>query len=574
MRAPGRVVLERGIPVPMRDGVVLAADLYRPDDTERHPVLVQRTPYDRTMAANAISDIDPVKMALAGYVVVVQDVRGRYDSEGAFVTYDNEADDGFDTVEWAARQEWSDGSVGAFGLSYMAQCALLAASRRPPALRAVASLQSPDSTTGGDRYRGGALALGVLAGWAMQTIVPAEVLRAARTDPSRYAEIPAVIDDVDGLDAHMARLPLVPFPPMDDRDVDPAHYFDRTARYEFHPPVPRFEPQDLAVPALVIAGWNDIFLQPNLDLFTALRAAGSTPEVRRYTRLIVGPWAHGTPTAAVGQLDYGFRASPLFLDLREDFNRLHQRWFDARMRGRDSGIDHEAPVRLFVTGVNRWRDEQEWPLARAAEQAWHLHAGGRLDPGVPSASEPSEYWLDPEDPVPTWGGGLLMNASYGRGPVDQRRVEERDDVLLFTSEPVHEALEVTGRLRLVAWVTAETPDTDLVARLCDVHPDGRSYNLADGILRLRFREGLDREVLLEPGVEYRVEVDMWSVAHVFLPGHRLRLQVRASDFPRYDRCPGDGSLSADSATVLPQRNRIFHDPSRASHLVLPVIAPA
>jgi len=411
----------------------------------------------------------------------------------------------------------------------------------------------------------------VLASWATQTIVPAGVLRAARTDPARYQEIPAVIDDIDHLDEHMRRLPLVPFPPIDDRGVDPARQFDRTAAHEFWPPVVRFRPEQVAVPALVIAGWNDCFLQPDLDLYLSLKRGGAGDDVKRLTRLIVGPWSHGTPTAVVGETDYGFRASPMFMDLREDFTRLHRRWFDARMLGKDTGIDGEAPVRIFVMGVNRWRDEQEWPLARAQFQDWHVHGDGRLDAAPPPGSPPSEFRLDPENPVPTVGGATLMNSKYLRGPADQARVEVHDDVLLYTSEPQEEPLEVTGPLKLVAWVAAETLDTDVVARLCDVHPDGRSLHVADGILRLRFREGADRPQPLVAGEVYRVEVDMWSTAHVFLVGHRLRLQVRASDFPRYDRCPGDGRTSAEVERVLPQRNRLFHDPEHPTHLVLPVI---
>lgn len=560
------------MPATMRDGCVLVADVYRPDDAERHPVLVQRTPYDRTLAGNAASDIDPIKMAMAGYAVVVQDVRGRFDSEGEFITYENESADGLDTVEWAAGQDWSDGSVGMFGLSYMAQCCLLAASQQPAALKAVAILESPDSSTGGDRYRGGALSLGLLASWATQTIVPTGVLRAARTNPARYAEIPAVIDDIDNLDEHMRRLPLSPFPPIDDRGVDPTRNFDRTVEYAFHPPIPRFHPSDIRVPAMVIAGWNDVFLQPNIDLFTALREHGVTEDVRRLSRMIVGPWAHGAPTAVVGTTDYGFRASPMFLDLKEDFSGLHRRWFDARMRGRETGIDAEPPVRIFVMGINRWRDEQQWPPARATRQEWHLHARGGLAPATPPQADPSEFRLDPDNPVPTVGGAILMTGKYARGPAEQGRVEAHPDVLLFTSEPRDAPLEVIGPLKLVAWVAAETPDTDVVVRLCDVHPDGRSFHLCDGILRLRFRDGLAQPRLLEPGEVYRVEVDLWSIAHVFLPGHRLRLQVRASDFPRYDRCPGTGQTSAEVDRALPQRNLLFHDPDRPSHLVLAVTA--
>jgi putative CocE/NonD family hydrolase len=424
--------------------------------------------------------------------------------------------------------------------------------------------------------------LGLLASWAMQAIVPAEIIRRARKDPNLLAEFPAAIDDIDNLDEHMRRLPLVPWPPIDERAGGISPQFDQTVRYEFHPPIPRFKPQDIGVPALVFAGWYDVFLQPDLDLYMALKEVASTEPARRLSRIVIGPWTHGTPSSTVGELEMGFRASPLLLDLREDLTKLHQRWFDQRLRGKHTGIDDEPPVRLFVTGINRWRNEDEWPLRRAETQAWHLHAGGAagelarssggLSPAPPPEAEASTFCLDPDDPVPTRGGNLLMTGKYLRGPVDQLRTEMRPDVLLFTSEPLPSPMEVTGRVTLVAWVASATADTDLVARLCDVQPDGRSYNIVDGILRLRFREGLDREKLLDPGEVYRVEVDLWSTSHVFGAGHRLRLQVCASDFPRYDRNPGTGQTAADVDHILPQRNRLFHDPARPSHLLLPVIA--
>src|ERR1700737_2271586 len=497
----------------MRGGVELVADVFRPDDPARHPVLLMRTPYDATMPGNASSALDALTMALRGYVVVVQDVRGRFAAEGDYETYLAEADDGYDTVQWAAGEHWSDGNVGMFGISYMAQCQLLAASKQPPALKAIAPIESPNSTMGGDRYRGGALSLGVLASWAMQAIVPAEIIRRASKDPNLLSEFLAAIDDADNLEEHMRRLPLVPWPPIDERAGGLSPQFDQTVRYEFHPPIPRFRPEEIGVPALMMAGWYDVFLQPDLDLYMALKEVGATEAARQLSRLVIGPWSHGTPNATVGELEMGFRASPLLLDLRENLTRLQQRWFDARLRNKNTHIDNEPPVRLFVMGVNRWRDEDAWPLPRARDQKWHLHAAGgapetlrtagRLAREAPVDGEPSTLVLDPEDPVPTRGGNLLMTGKWLRGPVDQLRTECRPDVQLFSSAVLERPMEVTGRITLVAWVAAETADTDVVARLCDVHPDGRSYNVADGILRLRFREGLDREKPPRPGEVYR-----------------------------------------------------------------------
>lgn len=583
-------MIDRGVPTPMRDGTVLVSDVYRPDDEDAHPVLLMRTPYDRTFPQNTHHSIDLVAMTLRGYTCMVQDVRGRFASEGHYETYTSEADDGFDTIAWLTQQPWCDGNVGMFGTSYMAQAQWLAASQQPPALRALAPFQSPHSTTGGDRYRGGALQLGVLASWAMGAIAPAEVMRRAQADPSLWPEFLLVLDDADNLDEHMRRLPLVPWLPIDARAGGLSPQFDQTARYEFHPPVPRFNPADIATPAMVFAGWYDVFLQPCLDLFCGVVTEGAGAETRALTRLVVGPWSHGMASSVVGELNFGIGASSILLDRKESYSKLLGRWFDARMRGRDTGIDDEPRVKVFVMGENRWRGLEAWPPPSQA-QRWHLHAGAGEAPGAAPATAvaavgsagrlaleapadeaaPSVFWLDPDDPVPTRGGTLMLGQEYLRGPVDQLRTELRDDVLVFTSDPLETTLTVIGPVRLVAWVSAETPDTDVVARLCDVHPDGRSFNVVDGILRLRFREGLDREKPLEPGEVYRVELDLWSTAQAFLPGHRLRLHVTASDFPRYDRCPGTGQTSADATAILPQRNRLFHDAEHPTHLLLPIV---
>ncbi|MEA2647349.1 MAG: uncharacterized protein QOE92_2432 [Chloroflexota bacterium] len=556
----------------MRDGVELVSDVYRPAGDGPHPVLLTRTPYDRTFPTNAFHAIDLLAMALAGYACIVQDVRGRFESEGDFETYTHDADDGFDTIEWLVAQPWCDGRVGMFGTSYMAQTQMLAASRRPPGLTALAPFQSPGGSTGNDRYRGGALQLGLLASWGVGAIAIAEVLRRAKADPSLWLEFAAAVDDSDNLDEHMRRLPLLPWPPIDERAGGLGPQFDQTARFEFYPPVPRFAASEIEVPALLFAGWHDCFLQADLDLFTALKAGAASDEARRLTRLVVGPWSHGMSAGAVGEQAFGMRASSLLLDMKENITRLHKRWFDARLLGKDTGIDAEPTVKVFVMGENRWRGFDAWPPPSTTEEWFPLADGSLSRDAVTGAAEPSVFRLEPDDPVPTRGGGLLMGAQYIRGPVDQLRNEQRDDVLVFTSEALDAPLTVIGRVGFTAFVAAETVDTDVVVKLCDIHPDGRSLNVVDGILRLGRRNGAAAPELLTPGEVYEVEVDMWSTAHVFLPGHRLRLLVCASDFPRYDRNTGSGVLTADATEILPQVNRLYHDADHPSRLRLPVVS--
>ena len=570
-----RVILERDVPCTLRDGTVLMADVYRPDDDERYPVLLQRTPYDKTFFPFTWGCADPTKLAGFGYTVVIQDCRGRFQSAGDYVPYFNEAEDGYDAVAWAAEQPWSDGRVGMYGASYMAGTQWLAASTAPPALRAIVPSTSPNDMLEQQVRRGGAIQIGLVLSWALAA-TPHDLIRRLGISPELFQELPALIDDIDDFDTWAKHLPLLPFPPIEHRSPILSSWLadvlreDRTAFHEKVSSAHRHP--DIAVPALQIAGWNDLLLQSDLDHFVAMRAEAGSEDARRLTRLVVGPWVHATFTGFVGERDFGFRAAGILLDLREDLTGLHRRWFDARLKGIPSGIDEEPPVKLFVMGRNRWRSEDEWPLSRAETQRWHVHAGGALSQKPPETSEPSVFTLAPENPVPTHGGSLLMPGQYIRGPREQSPIEARPDVLVFTSEPLAEDLEVTGRVRFSCWIAAETVDTDVVARLCDVGPDGRSFNVMDGIQRARFRDGLYDPKPLTPGEPTQIEVDLWSTSYVFLAGHLIRLQVCASDFPRFDRCPGSGESSSVAKRVLPQRNKLFHDPARPSLVELPVVA--
>lgn len=576
---PPQILVERGVPCPMHDGTLLATDVFRPADDERHPVLLQRTPYDKGFHPFTWATADPLRLAEAGYVVAIQDVRGRYASAGTYDDiYAHEEADGADAVSWAAEQPWSDGTVGMYGISYMGACQWLAAVSGNDALKALAPVTSPNDLIDDGLRRGGALQLGLLATWTLAAMAPVELRRRAAADPALLGDFLGLIEDIDSIDERMSRTPLAPFPPLDSRAGGLAPWFSRIAGEEVRGPQHDSRcisnRHDLVrAPALQIAGWYDVLLAGDLGHFVAMRSEAGSEEARTRTRLVVGPWAHGVFAPTVGELDFGLRAAGISLDLREDLTALHRRWFDQRLRGIDTGIDDEPPVRLFVMGRNRWQDADDWPPPGRAEGAWYLQSGGGLAPELPADGEPSStFRLDPDRPVRTRGGNLLLGGKYIRGPVEQGPTESHPDVLLFTSAPLERELEVIGPVRLVAWVASATPDTDLVARLCDVHPDGRSYNVVDGVLRLRFRESLQAPVPMPIGEPVRVEVDLWATAHVFLPGHQLRLQVCASDFPRYDRCAGTGQSGAIAERIVPQRNDVFHTRERPTHLVLPLPA--
>jgi putative CocE/NonD family hydrolase len=556
--SPNAVLYEPDLPCPARDGTMLATDVYRPAAGGRHPAVLQRTPYDKRQHPLTWSLLDPRKLAASGYVVAIQDVRGRFASGGEFVPYLHEAADGAGAVEWLARQPFCDGAVGMYGMSYMGGAQWLAAAQRPTPLRAIAPATAPFDFQDDHFERGGAIALGLLLTFLLAVIEPGRVLRrGAAGDLAR--RFVSLVDDIDRLTELAASLPLDPFAPLERHDPELAAWLGAVARRDAAAVPVRPPSEAVAVPALQIAGWHDTLLQPDLDRFNEMRAAGRTEQARARTRIVIGPWAHAAFANGVGELDFGVRAAGAALDLRGDLTDLHRRWFDARLHETDMTIDEEPPVRAFVMGANRWRDLDDWPPAGTTPRRLHLHAGGVLDERAPGPAEPSTFVLDPDHPVPTHGGPILMPAGYLRGPLEQTVREGHRDVLLFTSAPLDVPLLVLGRVGFEAWAATATPESDLVARLCDVHPDGRSFNVVDGIVRLRAADSL-----------VRVMVDMWSTAHQFGAGHRLRLQVCASDFPRYDRCPGTGEPSATATRVVPQRNVLYHAPQQPSALVLPV----
>jgi putative CocE/NonD family hydrolase len=562
------IVIDRGLEAPMRDGVVLRADVWRPEGDEPRPVLLQRTPYNKDMAASP----DVMRMAQAGYAVVIQDTRGRYSSDGDFVPFHHEADDGEDTLYWLGGQAWCDGRVGMFGPSYVGATQWLAASRRPGALRAIAPNITAADYYEGWTYQGGALQLGFTLTWAITFLGLGEAARRVGRGDGTPGDVTATVRAADGLPVLFERLPLADMPHVRDvaafwSDWLEHHVYD--AYWEALAPRERYE--DVTVPTLNIGGWYDLFLDGTLDNYQGLRDRGGSREARR-PRLIVGPWAHANATGDFAERSYGLAGGALLSDLAG----RQLRWFDRHVKGEENGVDDEPAVRLFVLGVDRWTDEPDWPLPDAEPTPWYLRAGGGLTPDAPGDEGDDAFDYDPADPVPTLGGatflpGLLVGANAG--PRDQRPVEERADVLCYTTPPLERPTTVIGPIELVLHASSSALDTDFTGKLVDVHPDGRAEILCDGILRARFRESLAEPRPLEPGEVYELRVRVGATANVFRPGHRIRLEVSSSNFPRFDRNPNTGgepgSEGADAFVVA--HNRVFHDERRPSHLVLPLV---
>jgi uncharacterized protein len=548
------MIVERGLPVPMRDGVVLRADVFRPESAKPGPALLLRTPYDRSVPLIPLSGIDPERAVEAAYSLVCQDVRGQFESEGSFYTFVTEGPDGYDSVEWVAAQPWCDGEVGMVGRSYSATCQLLAASERPPHLRAICPVVTGSDFYRGWVYQGGAFQLGfnLFWNWMMSSkeqrrgVKPEELFRHL---PLRTVPLP---------DPEWSRF----YYDWLDHPTDDQFWADGSVNRRY----PRIE-----VPALNVGGWFDVFLGGTLENFMRLRREGGSEAARAGQQLLVGPWAHGSTYGLFPDHSFDVHGPGGALD----FTERQLRFFDRHLRG-TVGEEGEPPVRLFVMGSNRWRDEDNWPLARARSSPWYLRADGELAMEPPADEAPDDYVYDPRDPAPTIGGATslppkLMKANSG--PLDQRQLEARADVLVYTSAALARPLEVTGPLSATLHAATDATDTDFVVKLTEVWPDGRSLLLAEGVLRARYRGGFDRARPVEPGTVQTYRIDLVATANVFAAGNRIRVLVTSSSFPRFDPNTNSGNeFGTDTdADLRTARQTIFHDAGRLSHVLLPVV---
>jgi uncharacterized protein len=546
------VVVDNNVEVPMRDGVVLRADVYRPDTDAPVPAIVNRTPYDRSSPLIQLAAIEPERVVEAGLALVCQDVRGRFGSDGEFYTFFDDGRDSFDTVEWAAAQPWCDGSVGMVGRSYAAAVQWLGAAERPPHLRAISPIVTGSDYYQGWLYEGGAFQFGFNVFWIWLMSRPRELGNLEQV----YCHLPLRTLPIE--DLAWARLY--------------AHWLAHSTNDHYWRSLSinrRYE--QIEAPALIVGGWYDVFVRGTLENYVGMRSRAGSEAARAGTRLIIGPWAHGSTYGPYPDHSFDLFAPADALDV----SALQLRFFARSLLGEDNGLDDEPPVLIFVMGENRWREEDDWPLTRAREIRWYLRAGGGLMEAAPADEPPDEYVYDPSDPAPTIGGQTSLPArmmKMNSGPLDQSRLEGRTDVLVYTSEPLEEPLEATGTLAFVLHAATTARDTDFVVKLADVHPDGASIVLAEGVLRTRFHQGLEREVLVEPDRPYEYRVDLGATSNVFLPGHRIRVIVTSSSFPRFDRNPNTGHpIGVDGEEDLQSaRQTIFHDAGRASHLLLPV----
>ena len=560
----------------------MATDIYRPDAPGRFPVLVTRGPYGKdTYADNQEHSI--WFFPQRGYVVVSQDCRARFDSEGDY--YDplfQEAHDGYDTVEWAARQSWSNGRVGTTGQSYLGatQYTLAGADPLPPHLQTMAPVSaSSDFHQSWVYHTGGAMEWGWMVPYAIHK-GRNTLERAGRED--LLAQMDEYVLEPDNFarplrDSWYRHLPLRDWI---DRLKETAPYFSEYFDQELDGPYwwrinLLKQAHHVDLPMFHVSSWYDIFLEGALNSYQAMRDRAPTAKARNGQKLLVGPWAHIRPYTAptsgdTGDIDFGPEAS---IELHEHLLR----WFDYWLKDIQTEVMDEPPVSIFVMGENRWRAENEWPLARTHYTRYYLHADGpantRHGAGAlstaPPGDEPADsYVYDPDHPAPTMRGSTLI---IPHGVEDQRSVEERQDVLVYTSDPLQRDLEITGPISVRLFASSTAVDTDFTAKLVDVRPDGYAHNLQDGIIRARFRSSVSEPAPIEPGRIYEYEIDLWSVSHLVKAGHQIRLEVSSSNFPRFDRNPNTGAPVGQDSRMETARQTVHHSGDHPSHVILPII---
>lgn len=539
--------------VPMRDGMRLSTDLYLPTGSGRHPAILVRTPYKKA-EGKLIGEF----FARYGYVVAVQDTRGRHKSEGDFYPFRLEANDGIDFAAWVRQQPWCNGKIGAFGVSYLGFTQWAMAAGNPHLASFAPTFISGDLHEG--IYKGGAFGQLTFLEWSLTSYGRYGDWAGAKNIKRGFGRLPLIEAD----DAALRDIPFyndwVSHPEPDDYWAA----MSASGRVE-----------EITAPAFLTAGWYDFLLDGQMRDFQRIRRRAPA-HVRAGTKILIGPWSHSFFNFNLK--NYGIEQRRLEA-IPFEFVKASKDWLDYSLKGAANGWERRPAVRAYVLGANTWRDEEEWPPRDAVDRSFYLRSGGRaktldgdgrLATAAPAAAEPEDTFLfDPANPVPTKGGG--HGNAWTAGPIDQRDVERRQDVLVYTSDPVESPLIVMGHVRLRLFASSTARDTDFTAKLVDVFPDGRALIVCEGILRARYREGLDKPKLLEPGGVYPFDIELGPTAVSFQPGHRIRLEVSSSNAPRYDVNPNTGRAIATERTRVTATQRVLHGPAQPSALILPVV---
>ncbi|MGJ9457933.1 CocE/NonD family hydrolase [Oceanobacillus sp. CF4.6] len=562
-----QIIVDREVACTLRDGTKLYANIYRPSDEGEYPVLLTRLPYDKNLPNFSHRYIDPIRMAMSGYVVIIQDVRGRFASEGEFKPYVQELEDGYDTVEWAAALPFANGKVGMFGLSYYAFTQLFALLEQPPSLKAL--FPAMTGYIFGEGFKqNGVFNLASLQTWVLDSVA-ADYLKRKQSSQQYANTIQEITNDLDNIDEWHAFKPANEWPPMTKHpqlmDFFKKHLYQEFPQEAREKASFKGDPSELGVPAYHLAGWYDNFLGDTIRNFEALKGSNSNQ------KLIIGPWGHGMLNSELGERSFGLHSAGTSIEGKDDITGLHIKWFDYWLKEDQKTLpDNEDPVKIFTMGENKWRTEKTWPLEQTVYTPYYLHESGSLSEVKPGIEVHDSYVHDPSNPVPTHGGGVLFYNGRGAGPYDQREIEKRDDVLTFTSKALEAPVEITGWIKMKLWAAYDAEDTDFVVKLIDVLPDGTAYNLTDGVIRAKYRDGNNEEDHSMDGI-VPLDVDMWATSNVFLAGHSIRIEISSSSYPRFDVNPGTGETIIDSTEMVESNQQIYHDQHHPSHVVLPII---
>jgi putative CocE/NonD family hydrolase len=565
------IVVEHNVGMKTRDGVTLRTDIYRPAGEGNYPVLLQRTPYNKTGTAEFAQ-----KAARRGYMVVVQDVRGRYASEGEWYTFKHEGEDGYDAVEWAANLPHSNGKVGMFGGSYVGATQMLTAVNHPPHLAGICPVVTASNYHENWTYQGGAFEQWFNESW---------------TSSLSQDTIDRVMQDGKNAVVGSTVLPLKQYPLFNTKLAADANGMTRQLAPYFldwldHPEYDSYWKQwaidarypSIQVPALTITAWYDIFQGGSLRNYMGMKTQAGNEAARAGQKLVVTVGGHAGGGRTIGTVDFGEAAAEY------DEGTITLEWYDYLLQGKQNRWASDKPVRIFVMGENKWRDEASWPLERAKQTSYFLHSNGKANSTAGDGflyigpmefrveDRSDSYIYDPANPVPTVGGPLCCDGGHlPGGPLNQKEVESRPDVLVYSTPPLEADQEVTGPVSLDLFASSSAVDTDFTAKLVDVWPNGFVQNLTEGILRARYRESTSAAKPIVPGKIYEYKIDLWSTSNVFLKGHRIRLEVSSSNFPRFDRNLNTGKPASTNATFVKATNTVYHDAAHPSVLLLPVV---
>jgi putative CocE/NonD family hydrolase len=582
-----RVRFELSVWVPMRDGVELSTDLYFPEGAgNKLPVVLIRTPYNKKTFRRPDSVAN--FFASHGYVVAVQDTRGRYESQGDYTISTPDTEDGYDSTEWLATQVWSSGKVGTYGCSYLGDVQIMQARARNPHLSAMIPQAAGSNvpSRGFGASFGGANELAANVGWMWEygnklflrpppgapTNFWAKYGNTFHPEPEKtnadYARMWRDLPVVDIM-KHAGGPPtdwenLVTHGPGDKWWVDRG-YLQETDKFD--------------APALQINSWYDFGIGETLYQMNLMSRNSLSPRGRENQFIVISPTVHcrselGTEHTVVGERDLG--------NASFDYWNLYLRWFEYWLKGVENGVTKMPKLQIYVMGTNEWRGESEWPLARTQFTNYYLHSAGRanglsgdggLSVQAPAGEAPDTFVYDPGNPVPSRGGPVCCTGTTDApaGSFDQRQVEARNDVLVYSTEPIPQGVEVTGPIKAILYVSSSAKDTDFTAKLVDVYPDGTAYNVQEGILRARYRDGWDKKVLMKSDEVYQVTIDLEATSNYFGPGHRIRLEISSSNFPRFDRNLNTGGNNYDETAWVVAHTAIHHSDRFSSHLILPVI---